>query len=69
LETRKGQYSWLKKLLCAGQVNPSVVNNQFLTFAEDNYGTLLAYFTRQNGVDPEEVRRYLGIDAEYEDIC
>ncbi|KAG5651167.1 hypothetical protein H0H81_009631 [Sphagnurus paluster] len=35
----------------------------------DNYGTLLSYFTRQNGVDPAEVRKFLDIDEEYEGIC
>ncbi|KAH0589467.1 hypothetical protein H2248_005214 [Termitomyces sp. 'cryptogamus'] len=34
----------------------------------DNYGTLLSYFVRQNGVDPAEIRRFLEIDEEYEDI-
>ncbi|GLB37077.1 putative meiotic nuclear division protein 1 [Lyophyllum shimeji] len=34
----------------------------------DNYGTLLSYFTRQNGVDPAEIRKFLDIDEEYEDI-
>ncbi|KAI0066089.1 meiotic nuclear division protein 1, partial [Artomyces pyxidatus] len=36
---------------------------------EYNYCILLSYFTRQNGVDAEDVRKYLGIGAEYEDIC
>ncbi|KAG5342983.1 hypothetical protein C0989_005932 [Termitomyces sp. Mn162] len=36
--------------------------------AIDNYGTLLSYFVRQNGVDPAEIRRFLEIDEEYEDI-
>jgi len=35
----------------------------------DNYGMLLAYFTRQNCVEPGEIRRFLGIDEAYEDIC
>lgn len=35
----------------------------------DNYGALLAYFTRQNGADPAAIRNYLDIDEEYEDIC
>lgn len=35
----------------------------------DNYGMLLAYFTRQNNVEPAEIRRFLGIDEDYEDIC
>ncbi|KAF5386142.1 hypothetical protein D9615_002543 [Tricholomella constricta] len=34
----------------------------------DNYGTLLAHFTRQNGVDPAEIRKFLDIDEDYEDI-
>ncbi|KAF8625425.1 hypothetical protein AX15_005387 [Amanita polypyramis BW_CC] len=35
----------------------------------DNYATLLGYFTRQKGVDVLEVRRYLEIEEDYEDIC
>lgn len=37
------------------------------TFA-DNYSILLAHFTRQNGVDVQEIRRYLEIGEDYEDI-
>jgi len=35
----------------------------------DNFSTLLSYFTRQNGVDPADIRGALGINEEYEDIC
>ncbi|KAG6917812.1 hypothetical protein DXG01_000872 [Tephrocybe rancida] len=38
------------------------------TSAVDNYGTLLAHFTRQHGVDPAEIRKFLEIDEDYEDI-
>ncbi|KAN0091008.1 Meiotic nuclear division protein 1 [Tylopilus felleus] len=34
----------------------------------DNYSILLAYFTRQNGVDVQEIRRYLDIGEDYEDV-
>ncbi|KAG6378059.1 Mnd1 family-domain-containing protein [Boletus reticuloceps] len=34
----------------------------------DNYSILLAYFTRQRGVDVQEVRRFLEIGEDYEDI-
>ncbi|KAG6874457.1 hypothetical protein C0995_010365 [Termitomyces sp. Mi166 len=34
----------------------------------DNYGTLLSHFVRQNNVDPAEIRRFLEIDEDYEDI-
>ncbi|KAG6830167.1 hypothetical protein H0H92_001896 [Tricholoma furcatifolium] len=37
-------------------------------FSADNYGTLLGHFTRQNSVDPADVRRFLEIDEDYEDI-
>jgi hypothetical protein len=30
---------------------------------------LLAHFTRQHAVEPAEIRKFLGIDEEYEDIC
>lgn len=29
---------------------------------------LLSYFTRQFGVDPEELKKHLGVDDTYEDI-
>ncbi|PCH43455.1 meiotic nuclear division protein 1 [Wolfiporia cocos MD-104 SS10] len=35
----------------------------------DNYLLLLSYFTRQTCVDPAEIKKYLGVDDEYEDIC
>ncbi|CDO75413.1 hypothetical protein BN946_scf184855.g16 [Trametes cinnabarina] len=34
----------------------------------DNYVMLLSYFTRQNGIEAADVRTYLGVDEEYEDI-
>ncbi|OBZ68021.1 Meiotic nuclear division protein 1 [Grifola frondosa] len=34
----------------------------------DNYALLLSHFTRQNGVEASEVRKYLGVDEDYEDI-
>ncbi|KAH0827738.1 Mnd1 family-domain-containing protein [Lanmaoa asiatica] len=34
----------------------------------DNYSILLAYFTRQKGVDAQEIRRFLEIGEDYEDI-
>ncbi|KAJ7346617.1 meiotic nuclear division protein 1 [Mycena olivaceomarginata] len=35
----------------------------------DNYSMLLSHFTRQHGVDAGEIRRHLGVEEEYEDIC
>jgi hypothetical protein len=35
----------------------------------DNYSMLLSHFTRQNGVDPADIRTVLGIGEDYEDIC
>jgi len=34
----------------------------------DNYGMLLGYFTRQSGIGVDEIREYLCIGEEYEDI-
>lgn len=34
----------------------------------DNYLMLLSHFTRQNGVEATDVRAYLGVDEEYEDL-
>ncbi|GJE94981.1 meiotic nuclear division protein 1 [Phanerochaete sordida] len=35
----------------------------------DNYAVLLSHFTRQYGVDADEIRKYLGVSDDYEDIC
>lgn len=35
----------------------------------DNVALLLSYFTRQNNLDSGEIREYLGIGEEFEDIC
>jgi hypothetical protein len=35
----------------------------------DNYAALLSYFTRQNSVNPEDVRKYLNIGDDYEELC
>ncbi|KAJ3557261.1 hypothetical protein NM688_g1566 [Phlebia brevispora] len=34
----------------------------------DNYSILLSHFTRQYGVAADDIRKYLGVDEEYEDI-
>ncbi|KAF9531619.1 meiotic nuclear division protein 1 [Crepidotus variabilis] len=34
----------------------------------DNYGVLLSHFTRQNGASPDEIRQYLGVGEDYEDL-
>lgn len=34
----------------------------------DNYSILLAHFTRQSGVDAQEIRKFLDISDDYEDI-
>ena len=45
---------------------PSII---VLTHANaDNYLMLLSHFTRQNGVEATDVRVYLGVDEEYEDL-
>ncbi|KAJ7462307.1 meiotic nuclear division protein 1 [Mycena galericulata] len=35
----------------------------------DNYSMLLSHFTREHGADAGDIRRYLGVEDEYEDIC
>ncbi|KAJ7287531.1 meiotic nuclear division protein 1 [Mycena rebaudengoi] len=35
----------------------------------DNYSSLESHFVRQNGADAGEIRRHLGVEDEYEDIC
>jgi hypothetical protein len=39
-----------------------------LIFCQDNYSVLLGHFIRQNGVNAEDVRQYLGIGETYEDL-
>ncbi|PSR73336.1 hypothetical protein PHLCEN_2v10801 [Hermanssonia centrifuga] len=34
----------------------------------DNYAVLMSHFTRQHGVDPEELKKFLGVSEDYEDI-
>ncbi|KAH9485404.1 Meiotic nuclear division protein 1-like protein [Psilocybe cubensis] len=34
----------------------------------DNYGILLGHFTRQTGVGVDDLRQYLGINEDYEDL-
>jgi hypothetical protein len=36
----------------------------------DNYSIALSWITQQTGVDPDDIRKYLGIDGEpdYEDL-
>lgn len=34
----------------------------------ENYSVLLSHFTRQNPVNPEDIRKYLEIGEDYEDI-
>jgi hypothetical protein len=37
--------------------------------ALDNVALLMSHFTRQNNVDASDVRQYLGITEEFEDLC
>ncbi|KAL4074044.1 meiotic nuclear division protein 1, partial [Scleroderma citrinum] len=34
----------------------------------DNYSILLTHFTRRHGIETQEIRRFLGINEDYEDI-
>lgn len=55
---------------CYKTVEPQCASSRtdILTLFPDNYAMLLSYFTRQFGVDPEEIRKHLGVDENYEDI-
>ena len=35
----------------------------------DNYSVLMSYFTRQHNVEPQDIRAYLGVGPDYEDLC
>lgn len=39
-----------------------------LIYHADNFGVLMSYFTRQNPVEPDEIRKYLDVEDDYEDI-
>lgn len=38
-----------------------------LTRDVDNYSILMSHFTRQHNVDPQDIRTYLGVAADYEE--
>jgi len=35
----------------------------------DNYSVLMSHFTRQHNVEPQDIRAYLGVGPDYEDLC
>ena len=35
----------------------------------DNYSILMSHFTRQHNVDPQDIRTYLGVGVDYEELC
>jgi hypothetical protein len=35
----------------------------------DNYSILMSHFTRQHNVDPQDIRTYLGVGIDYEELC
>ncbi|KAI9463563.1 meiotic nuclear division protein 1, partial [Lactarius psammicola] len=35
----------------------------------DNYSVLMSYFTRQHNVEPQDIRAYLGVGPDHEDLC
>ncbi|KAH9992591.1 meiotic nuclear division protein 1 [Russula vinacea] len=35
----------------------------------DNYSILMSHFTRQHNVEPQDIRAYLGVGIEYEELC
>lgn len=40
-----------------------------LTRDVDNYSILMSHFTRQHNVEPQDIRTYLGVGTEYEELC
>ncbi|KAI9508217.1 meiotic nuclear division protein 1, partial [Russula earlei] len=39
------------------------------TETADNYSILMSHFTRQHNVEPQDIRNYLGVGADYDDLC
>jgi len=35
----------------------------------DNYSILMSHFTRQHNVEPQDIRTYLGVGIDYEELC
>ncbi|KZP34515.1 meiotic nuclear division protein 1 [Athelia psychrophila] len=79
LEVKKQEYNELERELGAyGACDPAKVEEkkrgQILAHDAairwtDNYSVVASYFTRQNNVDPADLRKYLEIGEDYEDIC
>ncbi|OJT09324.1 Meiotic nuclear division protein 1 -like protein [Trametes pubescens] len=78
LSTLKKEHAQLEKELAAyGACDPAKVEEKrrAVVLAKeaavrwtDNYAMLLSHFTRQNGVEATDIRSFLGVDEEYEDI-
>ncbi|KAI0051904.1 meiotic nuclear division protein 1 [Auriscalpium vulgare] len=77
-EVTKGLGALEKELAAYGACDPVKVEEKkrALVLAReaalrwtDNYSILLSYFTRQHSVEAEDIRKYLGIDGEYEDLA
>ena len=59
---KEAVYRWTGKIL---QISVLLAGYLICT---DNYGVLLGHFTRQNGISAEDVRQYLSIPEDYEDL-
>jgi len=35
----------------------------------DNYSILMSHFTREHNVEPQDIRAYLGVGIDYEELC
>ncbi|KAJ7770243.1 meiotic nuclear division protein 1 [Mycena maculata] len=77
-ELKKAHVALLDELGAYGACDPAKVEEtrRAVTLAKeaavrwtDNYSMLLSHLTRQHGMDAGEIRRYLGVEEEYEDIC
>lgn len=52
-----------------GMHTPScIVFDTDSAMSRDNYIILMSHFTRQYCVDPEDIRKHLGVEESYEDI-
>ncbi|KAJ7703198.1 meiotic nuclear division protein 1 [Mycena rosella] len=77
-QLKKAHVALLDELGAYGACNPAKVEQKrrAVTLAKeaairwtDNYGMLLSNFTRERGVDAGDIRRHLGVEEDYEDIC
>ncbi|KAH8083747.1 Mnd1 family-domain-containing protein [Cristinia sonorae] len=68
LEVELSQYGACDPIVIEDKKRAVILAKEACMRWTDDYVILLSYFTRQHGVDSEEVRKHLGVEEDYEDI-